>query len=147
MAEPQSLIIETEPDPANVAFLEERLYEFNVQATGIADGKLFGIFLRATDGAVIGGAYGWSWGGTCHLRYLFIPAEMRGKGHGKRLMQAIEAEARARGCGQIVLETHDFQAPAFYRKLGFAVTGTVEGYPLGHSSMIMVNRLSPPPTA
>ena len=81
MAEPPGLafVIETQPDPTDVAFLEERLYEFNVQATGIADGRLFAIFLRSAAGAVIGGAYGWSWGGTCHLRYLSSPPSCAGR--------------------------------------------------------------------
>ena len=144
MAEAQhpTLVIETEPDPADVSFLEDRLYEFNVAATGITNGKLFGLFLRGTDGGVIGGAYGWTWGGTCHLRYLFIPAEMRGQGHGKRLMQAIEQEARARGCCQILLETHDFQAPDFYHRLGFDLVGVVPDYPRGPSALMMVKRLT-----
>jgi GNAT superfamily N-acetyltransferase len=142
MAEPQVLTIETELQPADIAVLEDRLYEFNAAGTGIADGKLFGVFLRAAGGAVIGGAYGWSWGGTCHLRYLFVPAEKRGQGLGTRLMQAVEAEARARGCGRMLLETHDFQAPEFYRRLGFAVTGVVEGYPRGHSLLTMTKLLS-----
>ena len=62
MAEAQhpTLVIETEPDPADVSFLEDRLYEFNVAATGITNGKLFGLFLRGSDGGVIGGAYGWT---------------------------------------------------------------------------------------
>ena len=34
-------------------------------------------------------------------------------------MQAVEKEAKTRNCRQIVLETHDFQAPGFYQKLGF----------------------------
>src|SRR5258708_23029439 len=101
MPEPQtsSLIVETEPDRENIRLLEERIYEFNVQATGIADGKLFGLFLRGTNGTVVGGAYGWSWGGTCYLRDLFVPADMRKQGHGTRLMQAVEQEARVRRCG------------------------------------------------
>lgn len=142
MATPHDLTIETEPEPADIAVLEDRLYEFNTAATGIADGKLFGVFLRDAGGAVVGGAYGWSWGGTCHLRYLFIPAEMRGQGLGTRLMQAVEAEARARGGSQMLLETHDFQAPDFYRRLGFEVTAVVEGYPSGHSSLTMTKLLS-----
>jgi GNAT superfamily N-acetyltransferase len=92
MAEPPilALIMESEPDPESIRLLEERLYEFNVLATGIADGKLFALFLHGSDGTVIGGAYGWSWGGTCHLRYLFVPSEMRRQGYGTRLMQAVE---------------------------------------------------------
>ena len=136
-----ALIVETEPDPEDIRLIEKRLYEFNVQATGITDGKLFALFLRGPDGIVIGGAYGWSWGGTCYLRDLFVPADMREQGYGTRLMQAVEQEARVRHCDQIVLETHDFQAPEFYRKFGFEVTGCVEGYPRGHRYLTLVKPL------
>ena len=132
---------ETEPNPADVRFLDERVYEFNVQATGISDGKLLALFLRNKDGAAVGGIYGWTWGQTCYVRYLFVPPEMRNQGHGYSLMRAVEAEAKERGCGQIVLATHDFQAPAFYRSLGFEVTGRVDGYPHGHQYLTMVKRL------
>jgi hypothetical protein len=45
----------TEPDSRDISLLEEQLYEFNVEATGIADGKLFGLFPRKPDGTAIGG--------------------------------------------------------------------------------------------
>ena len=134
------LIMETEPDLASVHLLEECLYEFNVQTTGIADGQLLSIFLRNPDGAVIGGTHGWTWAGRCYVRLLYIPASLRNQGYGTRLMQAVEQEARVRGCHEIVLHTQDFQAPEFYRKLGFKVTGTEE-FPRGHQSFEMVKAL------
>jgi GNAT superfamily N-acetyltransferase len=112
-----ALTLENKPNSADIRSLEERIYEFNVQATGISDGARFVIFLRGADGVVIGGANGWTWGGTCYVHNLFVPAPMRKQGHGTRLMDRIEEEAQARRCKQIVLETHDFQAPDFYRKL------------------------------
>jgi GNAT superfamily N-acetyltransferase len=132
------LIVEPEPNPEHIRFLEERLYEFNVAATGIADGRTFGLFLRDAGDGIVGGAYGWTWGSTCYIRYVFVPASLRNQGHGTRLMRAIEHEAKARDCRQIVLETHDFQAPRFYEKLGFKVVGQVADYPRGHRSLTLV---------
>jgi GNAT superfamily N-acetyltransferase len=136
------LVLETEPKFEDIRLLDERLYEFNVQATGIADGKLLAFFLRDGGGAAVGGVFGWTWGETCYVRYLFIPADMRNQGYGTGLMEAVAAEASARGCGQIVLTTHDFQAPEFYRKLGFEITGRVHEYPRGSQYLTMVKRLT-----
>ena len=47
----------------------------------------------------------------------------------------------SRDCRQIVLETFDFQAFAFYQKFGFEEVGRVEDYPLGHQYLILVKRL------
>jgi ribosomal protein S18 acetylase RimI-like enzyme len=136
------LTIETEAKPEDIRYLEECLYEFNVQATGIPDGCLLGLSMRAADGSLMGRAHGWTWGGTCHIRYLFVPADMRERGHGTVLMRAAEKEAKSRGCGQIVLETHDFQALEFYRRLGFEVVGHVADYPRGHQYLMLVKRLT-----
>ena len=136
------LISGKEPNPEDIRFLEERLYEFNVQATGISDGRFLSAFMRAADGSLIGGAFGWTWGGTCYVRYLFVSENLRRKGLGTTLMRAVENEANSRGCQQIVLETHDFQAPDFYQKLGFEVVGRVPDYPRGHQYMTLVKRLT-----
>ena len=41
-------------------------------------------------------------------------------------MEAAEAEARQRGCDQILVETHSFQVADFYRKVGFEQIATIE---------------------
>lgn len=56
-------------------------------------------------------------------------------------MRIVEREARRQRCRRIVLETHDFQAPGFYRKFGFEVTGVVEEYPRGYWLLTMVKQL------
>jgi GNAT superfamily N-acetyltransferase len=81
------------PDPDDLHRLEEATYEFNVQATGISDGKLFASFLRDADKRVIGGISGWTWAKTCFISHLFVPAELRKQGYGTRLVEAVEAEA------------------------------------------------------
>jgi GNAT superfamily N-acetyltransferase len=137
-------LISGNPDPDDLRLLEEAIYEFNVQATGISDGQLFASFLRDTERAVIGGISGWTWGKTCFIRHLFVPAELRRQGYGTQLMQAVEAEAIDRGCGQIIVQTHDFQAPQFYAKLGFVVIARIPDYPVGHQEITMIKLLTKP---
>jgi hypothetical protein len=51
---------EVEPKPDDIRVLEDGIYAFNVQTTGISDGKRFGLFLRDADRTAIGGVYGWT---------------------------------------------------------------------------------------
>jgi ribosomal protein S18 acetylase RimI-like enzyme len=135
------LTVETDPPPEDVRFLRDRLNEFNTEATGIADANFLGLFKRAPDGSPLAGAFGWTWGGTCYVRYLFVSENLRRQGQGTLLMRAVESEAKARGCQQIVLETHSFQAPRFYQKLGFSIVGHVANYPHDHQFLMLVKHL------
>ena len=126
-----------EPSPNDVQFLEERLYEFNLATTGIEDGRALGIFVRDDSGNIVGAAAGHTWGGTCELRQVWVAEAQRRAGLGRRLVTAAEAEAIRRGCSQLVLMTHSFQAPNFYRKLGFEVVSELPDYPLGHAYLLL----------
>jgi len=137
----EQLSIVDAPDRRDVEFLEDRLYEYNVERTGIADGRLLAILLRDRDDDLIAGLYGWTWGHCCEIRTLWVDEQWRGQGLGTRLMAAAEAEARARGAVQMVLSTHSFQAPDFYRRLGFEPVGTIEEYPAGHQHIFLRKRL------
>ena len=99
------------------AFLVERIYQFNAQTTGYFDGRLLGGRLRSETGEVIAAFNGHTWGGCCVLAHLWVHEAQRGRGLGRALLQAAEAEAAHRGCEQVVLTTHSFQAPAFYERL------------------------------
>ena len=131
------LMLETEPTGEDVEFLNNRINEFNVTRTGIPFDSALAYFERTDDGEITAGIYGWTWGGCCEIRSLWVTVERRGQGAGTRLMQAAEQEAISRGCNQIVLDTHSFQAPDFYRKLGFEVFGTVNGYPHDHQKLYL----------
>jgi GNAT superfamily N-acetyltransferase len=137
----QPLSLLDEPDREDLQFLEDRIDEFNLSRTGITDVRLLAIFLRDTRNEIVAGLYGWTWGGCCEVKTLWVNERWRGLGLGTRLMTAAEDEARARGAGQIVLSTHSFQAPDFYRRLGFEPIGHVEDYPAGYQSIFLRKNL------
>lgn len=120
------------------AFLDARIYEFNVAATGIADGQLLHVAMIDAAGATIGGIAGHTWGDCCELSKVWVEESQRGKGVGTALMAAAEQEARHRHCRQMVLSTHGFQAPEFYEKLGFERLCAVPDYPRGSENIIYI---------
>ncbi len=131
----ESLQIETDPNRRDVHALDVWMYELNVARTGIADGEELAIFVRDDDGAIRAGLYGWTWSGWLEVRTLWVREAERGRGLGSRLLAAAEEEGRRRGAHTAILETHSFQAPAFYRKRGYQVYAELDGYPSGHSKI------------
>jgi GNAT superfamily N-acetyltransferase len=123
------------------AFLVERIYEFNAQATGYFDGRLLAGRLRSEAGEIIAAFNGYTWGGCCVLAHLWVHEGQRGRGLGRALLEAAEAEAMHRGCKQVVLSTHSFQAPAFYERLGYEKHAVIHDQPKGQANIVYVKRL------
>lgn len=135
MGDPE--LIPCEPTLDDVQYLEDRLYEHNSGATGIADGQLLALLSRDESGRIIGGICGNTWGGGCEIRQFWVEPSHRHRGLGTRLFQAAEREARRRGCRQMLLMTFSFQAPEFYERNGFEIVATIADHPRGHRNLLM----------
>jgi ribosomal protein S18 acetylase RimI-like enzyme len=121
--------------------LDDRIYEFNAAATGFDDGRLLGVRIRDGAGELVAALQGWTWAGWLEIRAVWVRDDTRRHGLGRRLMAEAEAEARARGCTRALVDTHGFQAPDFYRKLGYAEVATIPDYPPGSAKHIFVKPL------
>ena len=73
------------------------------------------------DGGIAGVITGRAYYNEVHITDLIVAEGRRGGGLGSRLVRAVEDAFRGRGYDFIALTTFGFQAPAFYRKLGFTV--------------------------
>ena len=124
------------------AFLVERIYEYNARITGFNDGEVFGAALRSEAGKIIAAVNGHTWGGTCYVAHLWIDENARGDGLGRAIMSAVELEAGKRGCGQVLLATHSFQAPGFYERLGYRQRASIAEYPRGHVQLHYVKEIA-----
>lgn len=89
-------------------------------------------------GALAGGLAGRTWAYWLHVDLLWVGEEHRGSGLGSQLLAEAERVAVAdRGCTRSRLETWGFQAPGFYRKRGYEVSGQVDDYPPGVTEFIL----------
>ncbi len=129
-------------DDNAVAELRERVISYNLAATGFPDGRSLGCFVRDADGQLIAGLDGFSWGGYVKLEWLWVRDDHRGHGLGTQLVRAAEAEAAQRGCDVMRVDSHTFQAPGFYDKLGYERIGFAAGTPAGHGEVFFLKRLS-----
>ena len=123
------------------AFLDERIYEFNTRATGLHDGRAFAAVVKDAAGSIVAAVNGHTWGGSCYIAHVWVDESKRGRGMGRALLPAAEAEGVRRGCTQALLLTHSFQAPIFYERLGYARQATVPDYPRGHAQFVYLKRL------
>jgi GNAT superfamily N-acetyltransferase len=121
--------------------LSDLIDAFNADATGFDYGRRLVASVRAPDGNLAAGLAGWTWGGSGYVDYLWVREDLRGAGLGSRLLAAAEAEARERGCSQVIISSHTFQAPDFYLRHGYVEYARTENSPRGHADIHFVKEL------
>ncbi|MDN7243108.1 GNAT family N-acetyltransferase [Planococcus sp. N028] len=96
---------------------------------------------RNDNGEIIGGVTGTSFWRQMHVDFLWVDPAERGQGIAEQLMHQLEDYSRSLACRLMIVETFSFQAPNFYKKLGFVEFGVIEDHPAGHSFHYFEKRL------
>jgi ribosomal protein S18 acetylase RimI-like enzyme len=111
----------------------DHLDAYNLAVTGLTAYSPVNFFLYDQGDEIVGGLLGLVWGGALHVRILWVAESLRGRGYGRRLLDAAERRAVERGCRHVFLDTFTFQAPGFYEKLGYRTYAKAEDWPVGHT--------------
>jgi N-acetylglutamate synthase-like GNAT family acetyltransferase len=137
-----SINFDENPSNENLRLLSEGIDRYTQTKFDEKIYKHIAFFLRDETGAIVGGVYG-NYGsfGWLYISALWVSETVRGHGHGSRLMNSIEQKARENGCVNAYLDTFSFQAPEFYKKLGYTVFAELEDFPAGHSRIFLRKRL------
>ena len=144
IAKKPKIKLEKNPKRKDIRFLAKSLGRYNIaQTRRMDDWKPFGIFVRDRKKKIVGGLYAESWAGWLEIKLLWFREELRGKGFGIKLMQLAEKEGVKLGCKYARLDTFSFQAPEFYKKLGYKVFGVLANYPGEHKRYFLKKRLTP----
>ncbi|MEU6483477.1 GNAT family N-acetyltransferase [Streptomyces sp. NPDC046887] len=122
--------------------LDRELTAYNRAAVDAEEAE---VSVRAEDasGALVGGLTASTWGTLGSIHMLWVDPAHRASGLGGRLMAAAEEEAARRGCTVMEVSSYTFQAPPFYRRLGYTETGRIEGVPGGHADVYFTKPLAP----
>jgi ribosomal protein S18 acetylase RimI-like enzyme len=131
-AESYDLIVEDDPDPEHVRQLVAGLVAYNRSRVEGSNHQPLGVFLRAGD-QILGGADGYTHWRWLFVSHLWVDDAVRHEGAGRRVMEAMEEAGRRRGCRAAWLDTFSFQAPGFYRALGYRSFGKLSDYPPGQT--------------
>lgn len=115
------IIFEANPKSDDVQHLNDKIIEEHKKKRTLEPLTFFGFFIRDSEGEILAGCAGNTMYGSLFIGNLWVSEPLRGKGIGTQLMQRAEQLAKERGCHFIALNTFDWEALDFYRKLGFTV--------------------------
>jgi GNAT superfamily N-acetyltransferase len=103
--------------------VEDGLSAFNNRIVGSTAPIPVQIAVRDDSGTIRGGIVARIWLDTLYVNLVWIDDALRGHGHGKAMMEMVEAEGRKHGATQVWLNTLSWQARPFYEQLGYACFG------------------------
>jgi ribosomal protein S18 acetylase RimI-like enzyme len=134
MTRRMALQIDEQPSEADVRDIGARLSAFTELRSGRPlNARKLAVWLRDADGRLVGGLIGvtyWDW---LRIDNLWVDEKFRGRGWGRRLLVTAERATVRRGCDGVWLDTRSFQAPDFFRRMGYRQFGELEE--LSHQSI------------
>ena len=143
MAEPKLLLTDA-PDREARRIIDDGLSGHNVEHAGYWDTRPLAVLVQDPEsGRTLGGLLGRTSLGLLFVDLVFLPAALRGRDIGSRILRMAEEEALRRGCRAAVLYTISFQAPGFYERHGWREFGRIDCDPPGTARVFMTKTLLP----
>jgi ribosomal protein S18 acetylase RimI-like enzyme len=102
-------------------FIHEEFVQYGEQNDVVLNYDEFCFVAEDDDGKITGVITGRAYYNEVHIGDLIVGRECRGEGLGRMLVSAVEDAYKGKGYEKITLTTFGFQAPEFYKKLGYEV--------------------------
>ena len=135
------IIAEEKPEESAWGIIGRGVASFNQEQAGENNFQRLCYILQGPDQEIVGGVLGeiyWNW---FYIDLVWVKEDLRGQGYGSLLMERAEEEAQKRGARNAYLDTFSFQAPDFYRKLGYQEFGQLPDFPPGSQRYFLCKSL------
>ncbi|EOH94220.1 GNAT family N-acetyltransferase [Enterococcus pallens] len=97
-------------------------------------------FVYEEEGEVLGRIVGEIHWNYLRIELFYVDDATRGNGVGSQLLQQMEAIALEKSCSLILLETMSFNAPNFYLKHGYEISGQIDNHPLENETHYFMSK-------
>lgn len=115
------IIYEKNPDNRDIQILTHGIIEYAKKQRNHKPMEPFAFFIRDENNHILAGCngnIGYDW---VYVDQLWVDETSRGKGYGTALMRSAEELGKQKGCVSAAVNTMDWEAPEFYKKLGYRV--------------------------
>lgn len=126
-----TIYFENEPGHNDIQILYDGLKEHMIAKRDLKPISFFGYFIKDDDDKIIGGCNGCFLYGCLVVDTLWLAESLRGQGYGTKLMQMAESLGLENECGFATVNTMDWEALDFYKKLGFNIEFERKGFDKG----------------
>lgn len=122
--------IEFESNPKNkdTQILSDGIFSEARKKKNLNPVSYFAFFIRNEAKKIVGGCNGDILYGQLYISQLWVEEKLRGQGYGTKLMQLAEEYAKKMGIRFMSVNTMNFEAPEFYKKLGYYVEFERHGF-------------------
>ena len=115
------IIKKTEAEDRVGDFINEAFTDYAINNDVALNFEEYWFVAEDDSGEVIGTITGRAYYNEVHIGDLIIDKRFRGQDIGTKLVRAVEEEYRNKCYDKITLTTFGFQAPEFYKKLGYSL--------------------------
>lgn len=119
---------ETNPKYDDVQVLGDGIMEYASQRKGHKPIEFFAFFIRDENNQICGGCSCCNLYGCLYVDQLWVQETLRERGYGTQLMLAAEKLGREIGCTFSTVNTMDWEALDFYKKLGYEIEFERHGF-------------------
>ena len=136
-----SLTVTDTPEADELAAIGGALARFNDADVGPAGRRALAVVMRDEAGAIVAGISGYTAWGWLYVQWLWVDEAWRGRGIAGRMLDAAEAEARARGCHGAWIDTFSPVGLKSYQRAGYVPFGELKDCPVGRTRTFLQKRL------
>ena len=115
------IVKKTEEEDRVGKFVNEAFTDYAINSQVDLNFEEYWFVAENESGEIIGTITGRAYYNEVHIGDLIIDKRFRGQDIGTKLVKAVEEEYQNKGFDKITLTTFGFQAPEFYKKLGYSL--------------------------